>query len=160
MSPTSAPLPCGARRTPRWARRWGKNVQWSMKAWSAKSRQGYLPMNCPQCAFRGCLSKYRWVFIVYMFRQPPEVWSLVSDNALISGTGKVGISHRNGWRWWANAKCAWVWCQLGDKNKFIKSRQSASRAKSRHGRKNMDWNRCQENMGLTSTWYWCLVLNW
>ena len=26
-----------------------------------------------------------------MFQQPPEVWSLVRDNALISGTGKVGI---------------------------------------------------------------------
>ena len=31
-------------------------------------------------------------FIVYMFRRPPEVWSLVSYNALISGTGKVGIT--------------------------------------------------------------------
>ena len=46
----------------------------------------------PKCTFRGCLSKYRRTFIVYMFRRPPEVWSLMSDNALISGTGKVGIS--------------------------------------------------------------------
>ena len=45
----------------------------------------------PKCTFRGCLSKYRRTFIVYMFRRPPEGWSLMSDNALISGTGKVGI---------------------------------------------------------------------
>ena len=45
----------------------------------------------PKCTFRGCLSKYRRTFIVYMFRWPPEVWSLMSDNALISGTGKVGM---------------------------------------------------------------------
>ena len=44
-----------------------------------------------KCTFRGCLNKYRRTFIVYMFRRPPEVWSLMSDNALISGTGKVGI---------------------------------------------------------------------
>ena len=37
----------------------------------------------------GCLSKYRRAFIVYMFRRPPEVWSLLSDNASISGTGKA-----------------------------------------------------------------------
>ena len=40
---------------------------------------------------RGSLSKLRRAFIVYMFRRPPEVWSSVSDNALIPGTGKVGI---------------------------------------------------------------------
>ena len=45
----------------------------------------------PTCTFRGCLSKFRRTFIVYMFRRPPEVWSLMSDNALISGTGKVGM---------------------------------------------------------------------
>ena len=45
----------------------------------------------PKCTFRGCFNKYRRTFIVYMFRQPPEVWSLMSDNTLISGTGKVGI---------------------------------------------------------------------
>ena len=45
----------------------------------------------PKCTFRGCFSKYRRTFIVYMFRRPPEMWSLMSDNALISGTGKVGI---------------------------------------------------------------------
>ena len=39
----------------------------------------------------GCLSKYRRAFIVYMFRQPPEVWSLVSDSASISGTGKASM---------------------------------------------------------------------
>ena len=38
MPPTSAPSPSGARRTPCWARRWGKNVQWSMKAWSRNRR--------------------------------------------------------------------------------------------------------------------------
>ena len=32
-----------------------------------------------------------------MFRRPPEVWSLMSDNALISGTGKVGIVIRAVW---------------------------------------------------------------
>ena len=47
----------------------------------------------PKCTFRGCLSKYRRTFIVYMFRRPPEVWSLMSDNALIWGTGKVGMWH-------------------------------------------------------------------
>ena len=40
----------------------------------------------------GCLSKYRRAFIVYMFRRPPEVWSLVSDNASISGTGKASMA--------------------------------------------------------------------
>ena len=40
----------------------------------------------------GCLSKYRRAFIVYMFLRPPEMWSLVSDNAFISGTSKVGIA--------------------------------------------------------------------
>ena len=34
----------GARRTPRWARDWGKIVQWSMKAWSRKPHRGDLPM--------------------------------------------------------------------------------------------------------------------
>ena len=29
--------------------------------------------------------------MVYMFRRPPEVWSLVSDNASISGTGKASM---------------------------------------------------------------------
>ena len=43
----------------------------------------------PKCTFGGCWSKYRRTFIVYMFRRPPEVWSLMSDNALISGTGKL-----------------------------------------------------------------------
>ena len=46
----------------------------------------------PKCTFRGCFNKYRRTFIVYMFRRPPEVWSLMSDNALISGTGKVGMA--------------------------------------------------------------------
>ena len=45
----------------------------------------------PKCTFRGCFSKYRRTFVVYMFRRPPEVWSLMSDNVLISGTGKVGM---------------------------------------------------------------------
>ena len=44
MPPTSAPSPSGARRTPCWARRWGKNVQWSMKAWSRNRSWGDLPM--------------------------------------------------------------------------------------------------------------------
>ena len=51
----------------------------------------------PKCTFRGCFSKYRRTFIVYMFRRPPEVWSLMSDNALISGTGKVGMGLSTQW---------------------------------------------------------------
>ena len=42
-------------------------------------------------SFGGCLSKYRWTFIVYMFRRPPEVFNWVSDNALIAGFRKVPI---------------------------------------------------------------------
>ena len=38
-----------------------------------------------------CLSKYRRAFIVYMFRRPSDVWSLVSNNASISGAGKARI---------------------------------------------------------------------
>ena len=44
MPPGSAPSPSGARRTPCWARRWGKNVQWGMKAWSRNRRRCDLPM--------------------------------------------------------------------------------------------------------------------
>ena len=47
MQPTSAPAGVGASgawRTPRWARGWGKIVQWSMKAWSRKLRRGDLPI--------------------------------------------------------------------------------------------------------------------
>ena len=44
MPPVSAPSPSGARRTPCWARRWGENVQWGMKAWSGNRRRGDLPM--------------------------------------------------------------------------------------------------------------------
>ena len=33
--------------------------------------------------FAGCLSKYRRALIVYMFRRPPEVFSWLSDNALV-----------------------------------------------------------------------------
>ena len=44
MPPASAPSPSGARRTPCWARRWGENVQWGMKAWSGNRRRGDLPM--------------------------------------------------------------------------------------------------------------------
>ena len=40
-------------------------------------------------SFGGCLSEYRWAFIVYMFRRTPEVSNWVSDNVLISGFGKV-----------------------------------------------------------------------
>ena len=39
------------------------------------------------------MSKYQRAFIVHMFRRPPEVWNLVSDNALISGTGKARIGN-------------------------------------------------------------------
>ena len=60
----------------------------------------------PKCTFRGCLSKYRRTFIVYMFRRPPEVWSLMSDNALISGTGKVGITMAS-WSRWEGRKPEW-----------------------------------------------------
>ena len=47
MPPTREPAAVGdsgVRRTPCWARRWGKIVQWSMKAWSRKPRRGDLPM--------------------------------------------------------------------------------------------------------------------
>ena len=44
IPPASAPFPSGARRTPCWARRWGENVQWGMKAWSGNRRRGDLPM--------------------------------------------------------------------------------------------------------------------
>ena len=44
MPPTSAPSPSGAWRTPCWARRWGENVQWSMKTWSGNRCRGDLPM--------------------------------------------------------------------------------------------------------------------
>ena len=44
MPPASAPSPSGARRTPSWARRWGENVQWGMKAWSGNRHRGDLPM--------------------------------------------------------------------------------------------------------------------
>ena len=45
MPPASALSPSGAWRTPCWARRWGENVQWGMKAWSGNRRWGDLPMN-------------------------------------------------------------------------------------------------------------------
>ena len=61
MPPTSAPSPCGARRTPSWARRWGKNVQWSMKAWSGKTRRGDLPM-----AIYGALG-FQLTYQVFLF---------------------------------------------------------------------------------------------
>ena len=44
MPPASAPSPSGARRTPRWARRWGEKGQWGMKAWCGNRHQGDLPM--------------------------------------------------------------------------------------------------------------------
>ena len=44
MPPASAPSPSGARRPPCWARRWGENVQWGMKAWSRNRRRRDLPM--------------------------------------------------------------------------------------------------------------------
>ena len=46
----------------------------------------------PNVSFGGCLSKYRWAFIVCMFGRPPEVFILASDNGLISGSGKAPIS--------------------------------------------------------------------
>ena len=46
MPPASAPSPSGARRTTCWARRWGENVQWGMKAWSGNRRRRDLPMSC------------------------------------------------------------------------------------------------------------------
>ena len=44
MLPASAPSPSGAWRTPCWARRWGENVRWGMKAWSGNRSRGDLPM--------------------------------------------------------------------------------------------------------------------
>ena len=53
--------------------------------------QSLLEVFAQDVTLGGCLSKYRRAFIVYIFRQPPEVWSLVSDNSSISGTGKASI---------------------------------------------------------------------
>ena len=47
MPPASAPSPSGVRQTPCWARRWGENVQWGMKAWSGNRRRRDLPMSGP-----------------------------------------------------------------------------------------------------------------
>ena len=44
MAPASSPSPSGAQQNPCWARRWGENVQWGMKAWSRNRRRGDLPM--------------------------------------------------------------------------------------------------------------------
>ena len=41
------------------------------------------------------MSKYRWAFIVYMFRWPSAVFNWVSDNILISGFGKAHIIEKN-----------------------------------------------------------------
>ena len=38
------PSPPSPTPTPRWVRMWGKIVQWSMKAWSRKSRRDDFPM--------------------------------------------------------------------------------------------------------------------
>ena len=52
---------------------------------------------------------WRWLFI----------WAcdtLSILKALHINVWEMAISHRNGWRWWANAKCACAWRQLGGKN--------------------------------------------
>ena len=54
---------------------------------------------------------WRWLFI----------WAcdtLSILKALHISVWEMAISHRNGWRRWANAKCACAWRQLGDKNKM------------------------------------------
>ena len=45
----------------------------------------------PKRIFCWMFEKYWRAFTVYMFRGPPAVFNLVSDNALISGFGKVPI---------------------------------------------------------------------
>ena len=42
------------------------------------------PFGIPYWNLDTFLNKYRRAFIVYMFWRPPEVWSLMCDNALIS----------------------------------------------------------------------------
>ena len=54
--------------------------------------QSLLEVFAQDVTLGGCLSKYRRAFIVYMFRRPPEVWSLASDNASISGTSKAPMA--------------------------------------------------------------------
>ena len=44
---------------------------------------------CPKCMLWDFSGKYPRAFILYMFCWPPEVWSFVSENALISWTGKA-----------------------------------------------------------------------
>ena len=62
MPPASAPSPSGVRRTPCWARRWGENVQWGMKAWSGNRRRGDLPMCSawPQRESRPWVNQCQW----------------------------------------------------------------------------------------------------
>ena len=93
----------------------------------------------PKCAFRGCLSKYRLAFIVYMFRWPPEVWSLVSDNALISGTGKVemlrrGLHHTGGFNlWWLDSTVPCRYNVVNFLTNIHKKAPHSSPARARYG---------------------------
>ena len=48
----------------------------------------------------------RQTFIVYVFRRPPEAFNWVSDNALISGFGKVPIYRHCCWTHWGWDKMA------------------------------------------------------
>ena len=65
---------------------------WGSGSWTIIYFQSLLEVFAQDVTSGGCLSKYRRAFIVYMFRRPPEVWSLVSDNASISGTGKASMA--------------------------------------------------------------------
>ena len=73
-----------------------------------------------------------------MFRRPPEVWSLVSDNASISGTGKarmgkgaftLGKMLRRNWYWkWVTKKSTGlftlgaIWCDVMGRHKWRAAR--------------------------------------
>ena len=70
MPPASAPSPSGARRTPCWARRWGENVQWGIKAWSGNRRRRDLPMRCVILVF-GHVREYLFKF---KHMQQTEKW--------------------------------------------------------------------------------------
>ena len=74
MLPASAPSPSGAWRTPCWARRWGENVQWGMKAWSGNRRRGDLPMYKPRCQDSNST--------LYMWGMWPELCGSLSQTEL------------------------------------------------------------------------------
>ena len=76
MRPASAPSPSGARRTSCWARRWGENVQWGMKAWSGNRRRRDLPM------YRRNAIWIRLKFGELTHYGPPQAWLNIGHTLL------------------------------------------------------------------------------